>query len=149
MFLENSPIQFNEKYSSPQELTHVEKTLNDNWKEYNDIIRTDIIWLAEKMFIMGLLSYSDYREVTDAKSCLSCTNKAEVLLISLKGKLNSNCEWVMCFKVILQTKPEIYSRALHLMEPATGMYMCKIVLHIVLLHTIWLITLVCIMILKV
>ena len=85
--------------------------LRDNSKMLTFAMKFDIMWLAGEMNRNGLLSDGDFYDVLKIKSLLSDTDRAEIMLTSLKRKVALNSKHLDTFLGILKSKPGEYSDA--------------------------------------
>ena len=76
----------------------------------------DISWLAGEMNRAGLLSDNDHQDVTKVKTSLNDTEKAEMMLTSLKKKVALNSKHHSTFMEILSLKDRLYSDAIDILK---------------------------------
>ena len=76
----------------------------------------DTSWLAGEMNRAGLLSDNDHQDVIKVKTLLNDTEKAEMMLTSLKKKVALNSKHLSTFMEILILKPRLYSDAIDILK---------------------------------
>ena len=76
----------------------------------------DTSWLAGEMNRAGLLSDNDHQDVTKVKPSLNDTEKAEIMLTSLKKKVALNSKHHSTFMEILSLKGRLYSDAIDILK---------------------------------
>ena len=76
----------------------------------------DTSWLAGEMNRAGLLSDNDHQDVTKVKNMLNDTEKAEIMLTSLKKKVELNSEHLSTFLDILILKSSLYSDTINILK---------------------------------
>ena len=76
----------------------------------------DTSWLAGEMNRAGLLSDNDHQDVIKVKTLLNDTEKAEIMLTSLKKKVALNSKHLSTFMEILILKPRLYSDAIDILK---------------------------------
>ena len=76
----------------------------------------DTSWLAGEMNRTGLLSDNDHQDITKAKTLLNDTEKAEIMLTSLKKKVALNSKHLSTFLDILILKPMLYSDTIDILK---------------------------------
>ena len=76
----------------------------------------DNLWLAGEMNRAGLLSDNDHEDVINVKTTLNTTEKAEIMLTSLKKKVVINSKHLSIFMEILILKPRIYSDVIDIIK---------------------------------
>ena len=76
----------------------------------------DISWLAGEMNRAGLLSDNDHQDATKVKTSLNDTEKAEMMLTSLKKKVALNSKHHSTFMEILSLKDRLYCDAIDILK---------------------------------
>ena len=76
----------------------------------------DTSWLAGEMNRTGLLSDNDHQDVTKVKNMLNDTEKAEIMLTSLKKKVELNSKHLSTFLDILILKSSLYSDTINILK---------------------------------
>ena len=76
----------------------------------------DTSWLAGEMNRAGLLSDSDHQDVTKVKNLLNDTEKAEIMLTSLKKKVEFNSKHLSTFLDILNLNSRLYSDTIDILK---------------------------------
>ena len=90
--------------------------LKNNWKVMVLAMTFDNSWLAGGMNRKGLLSDNDHEHVINVKTLLNDTEKAEIMLTSLKKKVVINSKHLSTFMEILILKPRIYSDVIDIIK---------------------------------
>ncbi len=90
--------------------------LRSNREKLLKAMKFDIQWLAGEMNGHGLLSDYEYEDVTNYKSVLNDTDKAEIMLNSLQKKLELNFNHLDKFIEILQLKSRLYGDAINILQ---------------------------------
>ena len=76
----------------------------------------DTSWLAGEMNRTGLLSDNDHQDVAKVKNMLNATEKAELMLTSLKKKVELNSKHLSTFLDILILKSSLYSDTINILK---------------------------------
>ena len=76
----------------------------------------DTSWLAGEMNRAGLLSDNDHQGVTKVKNMLNDTEKAEIMLTSLKKKVELNSKHLSTFLDILNLNSRLYSDTIDILK---------------------------------
>ena len=90
--------------------------LKNNLSGLITAVSFDTSWLAGEMNRTGLLSDNDHQDVIKAKTLLNDTEKAEIMLTSLKKKVALNSKHLGTFMDILNLKTLLYSDALDILK---------------------------------
>ena len=90
--------------------------LKNNWKVITTAMTFDTSWLAGEMNRTGLLSDNDHRDVIKVKTWLNDTEKAEIMLTSLKKKVALNSKHLSTFLDIVILKPMLYSDTIDILK---------------------------------
>ena len=90
--------------------------LKNNWKVMITAMTFDTSWLAGEMNRTGLLSDNDHQDVIKVKTLLNDTEKAEIMLTSLKKKVALNSKHLSTFMEILSLKDRLYSDAIDILK---------------------------------
>ena len=114
LYLTTDPLQaatqLTVKYSQQSQL------LQNNWNVMVTTMTFDTSWLAGEMNRAGLLSDNDHQDVIKVKTLLNDTEKAEMMLTSLKKKVALNSKHLSTFMEILILKPRLYSDAIDILK---------------------------------
>ena len=90
--------------------------LKNNWKVITTAMTFDTSWLAGEMNRTGLLSDNDHQDVIKVKTLLNDTEKAEIMMTSLKKKAALNSKYLNTFLEILILKPMLYSDTIDMLK---------------------------------
>ena len=74
-------------------------------------LKFDMNWLASEMEATGILGSDDYERITDSKNTLDASDRMEILIASLFGKVHLNCSYLDNVVVILKKKPKNIQRS--------------------------------------